>query len=412
MRYLQPAILLLLALATLLSASWEAGAIPETAPTSCQINFTTPLFVPRSGDLNDIVIDDACKYVYVTNGTLDRVEVFSIGDNALKAPIPVGPQPWGLDVTPDGSSIYVANFGANSISVVDPAMRSERRRIYVPPLSIFNDTPYSVAIADNGLALFSTATAGVSGYEGRVEQLDLATDAVTLRTDFQVFPGSPHLFGRTTSSTFIKASGDRSKIGIVVGNISDGPAFLYDAATDSFPADTRLNDFLSGVGLNGDGSTLLLGGRMRFLDSSLALLGSSTDCAKAVAIDPLKPVGYRAIGSQVEQMSLPTFEFIQSLELGDDSGFNPPGCFGGPSRMAISRDGRILAVITENGFSLVRTIPAVGGIAEFADDHDPDVAAVEPVPTADRSVPVMAIVAALVLVLGFGGLCVARFKRD
>jgi hypothetical protein len=36
------------------------------------------------------VIDAACQHVYVANAAFNRIEVFSIADNALQAPIPVG----------------------------------------------------------------------------------------------------------------------------------------------------------------------------------------------------------------------------------------------------------------------------------------------------------------------------------
>ena len=172
----------LLITATLILAFWSVSRTAGAQGAPCSPSSKSPLLVPVAGTLGDVIVDDRCEFVYLTNTTQNRVEVFSLQTRTLQAPIQVGAQPMGLDITPDGTRLYVANAGGNNISVVDLTQRVELRKITVPA-GFLNDTPYSIAIAGNGLALFSTTFAG-SGFGARMMQLTLATDAVTQRTDF------------------------------------------------------------------------------------------------------------------------------------------------------------------------------------------------------------------------------------
>ena len=56
---------------------------------------------------------------YVTNNGSNNVSV--IDTNAVPATIPVGSNPYGVAVTPDGRTAYVANAGSNTVSVIDTA---------------------------------------------------------------------------------------------------------------------------------------------------------------------------------------------------------------------------------------------------------------------------------------------------
>lgn len=69
-------------------------------------------------DASDVVIAPNGARVYVTNRTSDTVSVIDADPesptfNAVVATIPVGPfntfQPFGMDITPDGTHLYVAS---------------------------------------------------------------------------------------------------------------------------------------------------------------------------------------------------------------------------------------------------------------------------------------------------------------
>jgi YVTN family beta-propeller protein len=57
------------------------------------------------------------------------VYVYSLPDLKRLSGIHVGDHPDWLTITPDGKSVYVANAGSNSVSVLDAASRTEITRI-------------------------------------------------------------------------------------------------------------------------------------------------------------------------------------------------------------------------------------------------------------------------------------------
>ena len=332
--------------ATLILAlsSLSGSARAQSAP--CNLPFTSPVVVPINGALGDAIVDDRCEFVYFTNTTQNRVEVFSLRTFTLQAPIRVGSQPVGLDITPDGTRMYVANSGGNNISVVDLTQKIELRKITFPS-GFSNDTAYSIAIANNGRALFSTTFAG-SGFGARMMELDLTTDAVMQRTDF-------FFSGTTTERTQLAASGDRSTIGIVAGDISSGPVFKYTASTNTFSREKDLNSFISAVSLDLTGSRLLVTPGAFVLDAALNLSGTIPleFGWGGNAVDPGGALAYRAVASRVDVLDLSALLKTGELPLGDT--VDQAALFNTVGRMDISGDGRLLAVITDHGFSLVPT---------------------------------------------------------
>jgi YVTN family beta-propeller protein len=322
--------------------SRTAGA--QGAP--CSPSSKSPVRVPVAGTLGDVIIDDRCEFVYFTNTTSNRVEVFSLQTGTLQTPIQVGSQPAGLDITPDGAYLYVANSGGNNVSVVDLTQRVELRKIPVPA-GFSNDRPYSIAIANNGLALFSTTFAG-SGFGARMMQLTLATDAVAQRADFW-------FSGTTTERTRLSASGDRSTIGIVAGDISSGAVFKFTASTNSFSAEKDLNAFVSAVSLDWTGSKLLVTPGAYVLDATLTLSGTIplTSGWGGSAVDPGGAIGYRAASPLIDVLNLSTFLKTGGLPLGDT--VDQAALYNEVGQMDISVDGKLLGVITDHGLSLVRT---------------------------------------------------------
>lgn len=336
---------LLVKLAGIFAATLINSASAQAA-TPCLANIASPLFVPVTGALSELVFDDQCEHIYVTNRTNNTVEVFSLPTGRLQAPIQVGSAPSGIDMAPDGQTLYVANSGGNNISVVDLGRGVERLKVAVPG-NFINDTPFSLAVAKSGLVLFSTTFAG-SGFGGRVLQLDPATNVVSERPDF--FIG-----GATTEATYLRASGDRSVIGALAGDISSAPVFKYSSATNRWSPEKDLNGFIRFIALDQTGATILVNPGTYVLDSNLNLAGTIAGGSFGVAVDPAGTIGYQAGPARIDVLNLTTFTKTDSLEVGDTMA--NAGMFGGSSvgEMAISRDGGVLAVITDHGISVIRT---------------------------------------------------------
>ena len=302
------------------------------------------ILVPIAGQLAHLLIDSSHGHVYVSNMTLNQIEDYSVASCTLGPPIPVGAQPQGFDITPDASRLYVANSGGTNISVVDLGTRHELKKINVVP-NFANDRPFSLAIASNDKALFST-TFGGSGFGGRVLSLDLTTEAVTARSDF--FIG-----GTTTEATVLTASPDRSAIAAVAGDISSGPVFLYETATDAFSAERDLNEFVYDISASAAGTTLLVAGAY-VLDDSLNLLGTiQGGSGLAAALAPSGSIGYRASTSGIQILDPVRFLVTGTIPVNDTITRFPLADNPNASAMAVSSDGSLLALLTDHGLTLV-----------------------------------------------------------
>jgi len=87
----------------------------------------------------------------------------------------------------------------------------------------------------------------------------------------------------------------------------------------------------------------------------LNLSGTVAGGSFGVAVDPAGSIGYSVGGSRIDVLNLSNFTKTDSLNIGDTIGngniFVPQGV----GRLSISKDGTILAVITDNGFAVVQT---------------------------------------------------------
>ena len=70
-----------------------------------------PFLVSAAGEFWTLTYDRFRDRVYFTNKAYNQVEVYDVETNQLLSPIYVGSQPWGVDITPDGSKLVVANYG-------------------------------------------------------------------------------------------------------------------------------------------------------------------------------------------------------------------------------------------------------------------------------------------------------------
>jgi hypothetical protein len=320
-------------------------APPEAPPASNCPAIQAPLVVPFANTIGGIAFDPGCQYLYITNESQNRVEIYSLQTLALESPILVGAQPGGLAVTADGTLLYVPNSGGNNISVVSVPQRTELRRITVTDAGGVV-LPYVIALADNGRALFATAKAGSSS--GALKALDLSTDAVSARDDAG--------FGSVTGRMHLVASGDRQTIALAAGNSSAGAFFLYRAATDSFTAVKRMNATLRDVSSDFAGRTFLFTPGAWVNDDTIRMTGTIIGGSGwgGNAVDPTRGIGYRAIATRIDVLNLSTYLKVGERPLG--ASVSNAASYNRIGRMTLSPDGTLLAVITNTGFSVVRLL--------------------------------------------------------
>jgi hypothetical protein len=84
--------------------------------------------------LQDIVLDEARNRVYITNSGYNRIEVFDTQQMAFQAPIPVGQLPHQMAMGLDGSTLYVAATGGETVMTVDLDQQQVTGAIQFPPI--------------------------------------------------------------------------------------------------------------------------------------------------------------------------------------------------------------------------------------------------------------------------------------
>ena len=90
------------------------------------------------------VVVAATPRVFVTNETGNSVSVINLNTNQVEATIKVGKRPRGIGKAPDGSVIYVAVSGEDSIAVIDPTTLKVLRKFGSGP------DPETFAVHPNG----------------------------------------------------------------------------------------------------------------------------------------------------------------------------------------------------------------------------------------------------------------------
>ena len=155
----------------------------------------------------------------------------------MQPPIAVG-LPNGFDMTVDGSRLYVANTRATNLSVVDLATRREMKKIDVPQKGSFPGSPYFLAIAASGKALFSTSGTDTRSYGAPVMALDLATEVVSQRQVFfnvlGLYVDSDSVMMWYAGPSVLKASADHEVVAAAGAAYLNTPVSVYQASTDSF----------------------------------------------------------------------------------------------------------------------------------------------------------------------------------
>jgi YVTN family beta-propeller protein len=88
---------------------------------------------------------------------------------AIVATVTVGPNPFGIAVTPDSKHVYVSNSGGNTVSVIDAATVSSGAS--TPTITVGN-SPRGVSVSSDGSTVFV-----VNWFSGNLTAISVATNA-------------------------------------------------------------------------------------------------------------------------------------------------------------------------------------------------------------------------------------------
>jgi len=101
---------------------------------------TDRIVLPKGSRSMGLALSPDGTSLYVTNGRAQTVSQIELPSHRVVRSVEVGPRPWGIAVTGDGKHLYVANGPSNDVTVVDTATFSVKGRIAV------GESPWGVVI--------------------------------------------------------------------------------------------------------------------------------------------------------------------------------------------------------------------------------------------------------------------------
>lgn len=186
----------------------------------------------KAGLYKFVLYDQTRQAVYLSN--TDRVDVFDLKaaqfqTNALTPP--GGPPPSaglrGMALTPDGSKLVVADFGAQNVYLLNPNAPGTGTTVSVGGVTGFlNSGPARVATTSTGKVFVGLTGNGPGACASCLGQLDIATQSI------QVAP-QPEL-SSLTGAPLLSGTSSGNLVYLAFGSAPGGPVAVWDAASNHF----------------------------------------------------------------------------------------------------------------------------------------------------------------------------------
>jgi uncharacterized protein (TIGR03437 family) len=177
---------------------------------------------PTTTGLTDLVADTPRQRLYIANPSLNRVEIFDIRQQRFMAPIRVGQLPRSMAIAGDGNTLFVANAGSESITLVDLNRGAVSGRIAYPPI------PFNAAFGILTPQLLASTQGGVQVLMSDGTLWKVVGSTVQPRTLNTTVFGTVRSIPGPQSMV---ASPDGAYLMLLAGN---GTAYLYDSTLDDF----------------------------------------------------------------------------------------------------------------------------------------------------------------------------------
>ena len=184
--------------------------------------------VAIGGQASDLVLDESRGVLYIANFTANRIEVMNLADYTIRTSINVAPQPSSIALSPDARFLVITHFGnfappvsANSaLTVIDLTTNGKQSFALGNP-------PLGVAFGIDGRALVVTTTDYLlfDPVLGTTQQIDTISGVVA-----KTLPVPPANFPPQISTASIAASGDGLTI-YGIGGSSTTITYKYDVTS-------------------------------------------------------------------------------------------------------------------------------------------------------------------------------------
>jgi DNA-binding beta-propeller fold protein YncE len=243
--------------------------------------------------LFDIVLDETRGRVYITNSGYNRIEVFDTVKMAFQDPIPVGTLPHQMAMGLDGFTLYVANNGSETVSIVDLDEQQVTGTIQFPPIPRAGN---AAVTSVRGMAM------GLSGLQlirsdGNLWSVIGNTAVPRVGT---AVTGITAAGAQIPISTPIQASmiaSDDGTYGLLLSG--NGIVYLYDGLRDAYTTSSRpfsgtIIGYYGPVGAATNGKFLLANGLV--MNQGLTAIGGAVSAGQPTLLPPAGPGQFPGVG--------------------------------------------------------------------------------------------------------------------
>jgi hypothetical protein len=313
----------------------------------------------------DMVHDAARGVIYISNG--DQVLRYHVPTATFLAPIVLGGQLSGIDLSPDGATLAVADRSSDAVNewvhLVRLSDLSASKATIVK--EFMEDGLWSVAFARDG-SLFASARFAGSGWVP-LRRLNMATMAWSK-------VGAAYPDNTFTQNAMLSASGDGNTMAIAESNISDGRWGKVDVASGTLTHRTGYTDGTSWynyeIAANANGSQYAIPtyGGTYIYNANYARVGTIGSYAGpqpiGVAYHPVEPLVYFpwSTTGQVRVYDANNLTQVNAYEFEDTFQGNGNWAFV-QGRTRLSRDGSLLMVSVTGGVRVLQTYAPLSATA-------------------------------------------------
>jgi len=303
--------------------------------------------IPVGENPRGIALSPNGTRLYITNLSSNSVSVIDTVTNNVVATIPVGDSSfngvYAVAVSPDGSRAYVANntpYGVAKVFVVDTATNTVTGTISGPP-----DPNYLTALAfsPDGTRVYASGT--TTAYTGTLSVITTATNTLSV-----VFDGlaAPRGLAVSPDGTYIY-------VGTEDGMTGRTAVSVIDSTTFAVTAKVTVGRYPSGLAVSPDGSRLYV---TSAVSNAVSVIDTSTNTVSTiiggfshpvgVAVSPDGAIVYVANhqGNSVSEIDAATNSVIATVSVGN-----------GPWAVRVSPDGNFVYVtnINDDTVSVIHT---------------------------------------------------------
>jgi IPT/TIG domain len=223
-----------------------------TAPKSFQYLQSVQFFT-KAGLYKFITYDQSRQRIYLSN--IDHVDVFDLNGQQYLAPLepPGGPPPdaglRGLSLSPDATQLFVADFGAQNVYLLDPDDGSGSTVSVGGVPGYLNSGPARIAATSAQSVFVGLTGEGAQGAcSSCLGQLNLAVDPPVLQ------PATQPEVTSITGAPLLQANASGDQVFVAFGASPGSPLALWEAsAPDQFTVSTASSG-TTDIGASGDGT--------------------------------------------------------------------------------------------------------------------------------------------------------------